>query len=62
MFNKHIFKVPSALQIASRDLENTKRDLLAAQAAAEHSAKMVEYYKGVVARLSSYIQEESQAS
>lgn len=57
---KHLFKVPSSLQIASRDLENAKRDLLATHAAAEHAAKMVEYYEGVVVRLAKYIKEESQ--
>ena len=55
------FKVSSAHQLAVRDLENAKRDLLATQAAAEHQAKMVEYYQGVVARLSVYIQTEAQS-
>lgn len=57
----NLFKVPSAHQLAVRDLENAKRDLLATQAAAEHQAKMVEYYQGVVARLSVYIQTEAQS-
>ena len=55
------FKVPSAHQLAVRELENAKRALLATQAAAEHQAKMVEYYQGVVARLSVYIQTEAQS-
>ena len=56
---KQVFKVPSALSIASRELEEAKRSLLATQATAEHSAKMVEYYEGVVTRLSNYIKVET---
>lgn len=54
-----LFKVPSALVIAQRDLEAAKRDLLTVHATSEHAAKMVEYYEGVVSRLSSYIQTET---
>jgi hypothetical protein len=54
-----IFKTPDATTLASRDLEEAKRQLLATQAAAEHSAKMVEYYQGVVNRLSNYVQAEA---
>ncbi len=53
------FKVPSAHQLAVRELENAKRALLATQAAAEHQAKMVEYYQGMVSRLSLYIRTET---
>lgn len=54
----HLFKTPSAAVLASRDLEEAKRSLLITQAQAEHSAKMVEYYQGVVIRLSNYVREE----
>ena len=53
-----LFKTPDAVTLASRDLEEAKRQLLATQAQAEHSAKMVEYYQGVVNRLSNYVQSE----
>lgn len=53
MFTK-MFSTPSADSIAQRELEDAKRELLKHQAAAEFEAKMVEYYKGVVARLSEY--------
>ena len=59
MFFKQVFKVPSALSIASRELEDAKRDLLAYQANAEHAAKMVEYYQNLVSRLSEYIKIET---
>ena len=54
-----LFRTPSATEIAQRDLEEAKRILLTQQAAAEHAAKMVEYYQGVVQRLSSYVQQET---
>lgn len=59
----HLFKTPDAITIASRDLEEAKRNLLSMQSAAEHAAKMVEYYEGVVNRLSNYVRAEvNQAS
>ena len=59
MFLKQVFKVPSALSIASRELEEAKRDLLAVQASAEHAALMVTYYQGLVERLNNYIKMET---
>lgn len=53
-----IFKTPDAITLASRDLEEAKRQLLVTQAQAEHATKMVEYYQGVVSRLSNYVQSE----
>ena len=53
-----IFKTPDAITLASRDLEEAKRQLLVTQAQAEHATKMVEYYQGVVNRLSSYVKSE----
>ncbi len=53
-----LFKTPDATSLASRDLEEAKRQLLVTQSQAEHSAKMVEYYQGVVTRLSNYVQTE----
>ena len=51
-----MFKTPDAISIASRDLEEAKRALLVTQAQAEHATKMVEYYQGVVKRLTTYVQ------
>ena len=59
---KQVFKVPSALSIASRELEEAKRSLLATQATAEHAALMVTYYQGLVERLSNYIKLETQTN
>lgn len=49
------FSVPSAAELARRELEESKRLLLVEQARAEHSAKMVEFYQGVVTRLEGYL-------
>ena len=54
-----LFRTPSAAEIAQRDLEEAKRILLTQQAAAEHAAKMVEYYQGVVQRLTVYVSQEN---
>lgn len=54
-----LLRTPSATEIAQRDLEEAKRILLTQQAAAEHAAKMVEYYQGVVQRLTHYVQQET---
>lgn len=60
-FNFNPFHTPSATEIAQRELEEAKRILLAQQAAAEHATKMVEYYQGVVCRLTQYVQQETSA-
>lgn len=49
------FSVPSANELARKELEESKRLLLVEQARAEHSTKMVEFYQGVVTRLESYL-------
>ena len=59
MYFKQFFKTPDARSLACRDLEESKRLLLAMQSTAEHAVKMVEYYEGVVNRLSNYIQKET---
>ena len=55
----NIFRTPTAVEIAQRELEEAKRVLLAQMASAEHATKMVEYYQGVVTRLSNYVQQET---
>lgn len=62
MYFKQLFKTPSALQLAMRELEESKRELLAMHASAEHAQKMVEYYEGAINRLTQYVKTESQSS
>jgi len=52
------FRKPTAKEIAARDLEEARRCLLAEQSKAEYHAKMAEYYRGVIARLSNYLKED----
>ena len=54
------FAVPSATTLAQRELEESKRLPLVEQARAEHSAKMVEFYQGVIARLEGYLAQPQQ--
>lgn len=57
---KDIFVPPSADHLARKELAEARRELLAHQAQAEYAAKMVEYYQGVVSRLSLYVSAEVQ--
>jgi hypothetical protein len=52
------FRKLTARELAARDLEEARCALLREQAAAEYHDRMAEYYKGVVARLSTYLREE----
>lgn len=58
----NLFHTPTALELAQRDLEDAKRLLLEQQAVAEHAAKMVEFYEGMIARLINYVQAETKTS
>lgn len=53
---KH-FRKPSAQELAQRELDEARRQLLEAQAAAEYAAAMVDYNKARIARLSAFVQE-----
>lgn len=55
---KKLFTKPSAKVIATTDLEEAKRQLLASQAAAEYHSNMVKYYEQVVRRLTVYVKAE----
>ena len=57
---KDMFVPPSADYLARKYLAEARRELLAHQAQAEYAAKMVEYYQGVVFRLSLYVSTEAQ--
>lgn len=49
---------PSAAQIAQRQLEDAKRQLLTYQSYTEHSASMVRYYETSIRRLTAYVEGE----
>ena len=57
-FLQPFFKKPTIRHVALNDLEAAEHFLLKERAAAEYHAKMTEYYEGVVARLSSYVNKD----
>lgn len=52
-----LFRKPTALEIAVRDLEQAKRDYLAAMQHAEFYAAQASYNDGLISRLGNYIRE-----
>ena len=54
---RKLFQKPSAEAIAQHNLEEAKRLYLQKQSEAEYATKMVEYYGGVIRRLSSQIRD-----
>ena len=52
-----LFRKPTALEIAVRDLEQAKRDYLAAMQHAEYYAAQAGYNDGLIARLTNYVKE-----
>lgn len=56
---RNIFKPPSALTLAVRELEETERNLLRAEAAREHASALVEMYEERKARLEQRIREKA---
>ena len=59
-FTFNPFKEPSADVLAVIELEEAKRQLLAAQSALEYAASMVDYNTSRVARLEQRVKESAQ--
>ena len=55
-----LFRKPTALEIAIRDLEQAKRDYLVAMQHSEYYAAQAQYNDGLIARLSNYIRESTE--
>ena len=55
-----LFKKPTALEIAVRDLEQAKRDYLVAMQHSEYYAAQAAYNDGLIGRLTNYIQESAE--
>jgi adenine-specific DNA methylase len=49
------FKRPSAELLAKRELEEARRELLAAESAAEYAQKMAAYHSARITRLTAFI-------
>lgn len=52
-----MFRKPTALEIAVRDLEQAKRDYLSAMQHAEYYASIAQYNDGLISRLGNYVRE-----
>lgn len=55
-----LFRKPTALEIAVRDLEQAKRDYLSAMQHAEYYASIAQYQDGLISRLTNYIKESAE--
>jgi hypothetical protein len=53
-----VFRSPTAMSLAHRDIETAKRELLRHQAAADYHARMSEYCLAAIRRLNSFITQE----
>lgn len=62
MFDKlrALFRKPAALEIAVTDLEQAKRDYLAAMQHAEYYAAQASYCDGLISRLGAYVAEAAE--
>lgn len=52
---KALYAQPTAETMALRELEQSRRDLLAAQTQQEYSSKMVEFHKVKIKRLTAFV-------
>ena len=52
-----LFKTPSAVEIAARELEEARRQLLRSQSAAEYASRISAYHLDRIKRLSFYLVE-----
>jgi hypothetical protein len=56
-FIKSLFTAPSPEQMAQRELEISRRELLIAHTAQEYSAKMVEFHTAKIKRLTLFLKQ-----
>lgn len=56
-FVRALYAPPSPESIALRELEESRRDLLAAHTAQEYASRTVEFHKGKIKRLTSFLKE-----
>lgn len=58
---KSLWRVPSAKEMAARELAQAERSLLEAQSIQEYTTQMVAYHKARIARLRQYIAAQAGA-
>jgi hypothetical protein len=57
----NLFKTPTAVEIAARELEEARRQLLRSQSAAEYASRISAYHLDRIKRLSFYLVEANKA-
>ena len=55
------FKTPTAIELAARELEEARRQLLRSQSAAEYAIRISAYHQDRIKRLSAYLVEANKA-
>ena len=56
---KNYFRLPSAKELAAKELETAQRKLLEALSAQEYAKRMADYHQDRIKRLSAYLRDES---
>lgn len=56
---KRIIRPLTPLELATRELDEAKRELLAAQSGLDYAKRIVEYHKDRVTRLTGYVSAET---
>lgn len=56
---KNYFRLPSAKELAAKELEAAQRKLLEALSAQEYAKRMADYHQDRIKRLSTYLRDES---
>lgn len=56
---KDYFRLPSAKELAAKELETAQRKLLDALSAQEYAKRMADYHSDRIKRLTAYLKDES---
>ena len=56
------FKTPTAIELAARELEEARRELLRSQSTAEYAIRISAYHLDRIKRLSAYLVEANKAA
>ena len=56
---KDYFRLPSAKELAAKELEQAQRKLLDALSAQEYARRMADYHSDRIKRLTAYLKEEA---
>lgn len=56
---KEFFRVPTADELAVKELEEAKRELLRALSGQDYAKRMVEYHQDRVKRLTTYVEKNN---